>query len=322
MPNVTRSEAASVDRSRWLIGLAMFALAIFLVPSPASADPAAQQTFPTPEAAGRALIAAADKDDLNALNSILGPEAAEILSSGDPVADNNAREEFVRRYHEMHRFAYDNAGRVILYIGAANWPTPIPLVKQNGEWVFDTADAKDELLYRRIGKNEIFTISVLNDLASAQNEYAASKDQFAEKILSDPGQQNGLYWETPAGQPESPIGPLVASAQSEGYQRSSNNNPIPFHGYYYRVLDRQGKNAPGGAKRYIADGKMTKGFAFVAYPADYRSSGVMTFMVNQDGVVVQKDLGPETSKLASEITEFNPNKTWDEVFEGSAESDD
>jgi hypothetical protein len=308
-------------RAKWLSAFVTVPLMICLALPVAFADETAQQTFQTPEAAGSALVAAAQADDTKALSSILGPAADEILSSGDPIADNNAREDFIRRYREMHRFAYDDEGRVILYIGAENWPTPIPLVKKDDSWVFDTASAKDEMLYRRIGRNEIFTINVLNDLVTAQHEYAGLKNQFAGKILSDPGQQNGLYWKTDAGQPDSPIGPLVASATVEGYKRGNNGAPIPFHGYYYRVLTKQGKNAPGGAKHYVVDGEMTKGFAFVAYPADYRSSGVMTFMVNQDGIIVQKDLGPKTAQLASEIAEFNPNKTWDQVLEESANED-
>jgi hypothetical protein len=250
----------------------------------------------------------------------LGPDSDQILSSGDPVADKNAREDFARRYQEMHRLAYDDQGRVILYIGAGNWPVPIPLVKKDGGWVFDTAAGKDELLFRRIGRNELFTIKVLEDLADAQSEYASeahdgAEGQFAQKILSDPGKHNGLYWETAEGQPESPIGPLVASATAEGYKKDSGGNPIPFHGYYYKVLEGQGKNAPGGAKKYLVDGKMTSGFAFLAYPAEYRASGVMTFMINQDGVIVQKDLGPDTATLASAIVEYNPDKTWQEVDE-------
>jgi hypothetical protein len=309
-------------QAKGMTAVAAIALAILFALTPAYADATQQQVFPTPEAAGKALVTAAEADDLKTLSSILGQDAADVLSSGDPVADNNSREEFVRRYHQMHRYAYDDDGRVILYIGAANWPTPIPLIKQDGGWVFDTAAGKNELLYRRIGKNEMFTINVLHDLAAAQDEYSALKNQYAQKILSDPDQQNGLYWQSPAGQPESPIGPLVASAQSEGYKRGENNAPIPFHGYYYRVLTMQGKGAHGGAMRYIVDGKMTRGFAFLAYPADYRSSGVMTFMVNQDGVVVQKDLGPKTQELASKMTEFNPNKTWDEVLPPVASTGD
>jgi hypothetical protein len=194
-------------------------------------------------------------------------------------------------------------------------------LKRDNGWVFDTAAGKEELLYRRIGRNELFTIKVLGDLADAQSEYAseghdgADAGQYARKLLSDTGKHNGLYWESGEGQPESPIGPLVASATAEGYKKETGGSPIPFHGYYYRTLTRQGKNAPGGAKDFLVNDTMTKGFAFLAYPAEYRASGVMTFMINQDGVIVQKDLGPDTAKLASEMTEYNPDKTWQEVDE-------
>jgi hypothetical protein len=293
----------------------------FATPLATADDTAAQQVFPTASAAVSALVAADKADDMKALSSILGPEADQVLSSGDPVADKNARDEFVRRYNEMHRLAYDDQGRVILYIGAGNWPVPIPLIKKDSGWVFDTAAGKDELLFRRIGRNELFTIKVLEDMADAQTEYASeardgeSTGHFARKILSDSGKQNGLYWEAAEGQPESPIGPLIASASAEGYKKDSGGNPIPFHGYYYKVLEGQGKNAPGGAKKYLVDGKMTNGFGFLAYPAEYRASGVVTFMINQDGVIVQKDLGPDTAKLAGAIDEYNPDKTWQEVDE-------
>ena len=300
---------------------ALFLACLLVTPFAAADDTATQQVFPSPDAAVTALVAADKADDMKTLSSILGPDADQVLSSGDPVADKNARDDFVRRYQEMHRLAYDDQGRVILYIGAGNWPVPIPLVKKDGGWVFDTAAGKDELLYRRIGRNELFTIKVLEDLAEAQAEYASeardgeSSGQFARKILSDSGKHNGLYWEAAEGQPESPIGPLVASASAEGYKKDSSGSPIPFHGYYYKVLTRQGRSAPGGAKNYLVNGKMTKGFAFLAYPAEYRASGVMTFMINQDGVIVQKDLGPDTATLASATAEYNPDKTWQEVDE-------
>jgi hypothetical protein len=281
----------------------------------------AQKVFSSPDAAAKALVAADRADDLKALSSILGPDADEVLSSGDPVADKNTRDDFARHYQEMHRLEYDDQGRVILYVGANNWPVPIAIVKKNSGWFFDTAAGKEELLYRRVGRNELFTIKVLEVLADAQAEYASeahdgeSTNQYARKILSDPDKHNGLYWKAEEGQPESPVGPLVANASAEGYQKDSGGNPTPFHGYYYKVLTRQGRNAPGGARNYLVDGKMTKGFAFLAYPAGYLASGVMTFMINQDGVIVQKDLGPDTVKLASEIAEYNPNKTWQEVDE-------
>jgi DUF2950 family protein len=301
-----------------VLSLLLFSCLLFPRFASAEENPA-QQVFPSPDAAASALVAADKTDDMKTLNSILGPDADQVLSSGDPVADKNARDDFVRRYQEMHRLEYDDQGRVILYVGANNWPVPIPLVKNNGGWVFDTAAGKEELLYRRIGRNELFTIKVLEDLADAQAEYASeardgeSTNQFAQKILSDPGKHNGLYWEAPGGQPESPIGPLVASATAEGYKKDSGGNPIPFHGYYYKVLTRQGRNAPGGARNYFVNGKMANGFAFLGYPAEYRASGVMTFMINQDGVIVQKDLGSDTARSASAITEYNPDKTWQEV---------
>jgi hypothetical protein len=311
---------SSARLSSLAISISAFLLVcLFATPFASAEESAVQQVFPSPDAAVSALVAASKADDIKALNSILGPQADQVVSSGDPVADNNARDNFVRRYQEMHRLAYDDQGRVVVYIGAQNWPVPIPLVKKNGGWVFDTAAGKEELLYRRIGRNELFTIDVLEDLGEAQKEYASeprdgeSTSQFAQKIMSDTGKRNGLYWETAEGQPESPIGPLVASATTEGYTKDKGGSSIPFHGYFYKVLTRQGENAPGGAKNYLVNGKMTKGFAFLAYPAEYRASGVMTFMINKDGVIVQKDLGPDTAGLASETAVFNPDKTWQEV---------
>ena len=290
--------------------------------APARADDAvAQRTFDSPQAAADALATAAAADDMAALHAILGSAADQLLSSGDPVADKNARGKFSARYREMHRTAYDDQGRVILYIGADNWPLPIPLIKKDGGWLFDTAAGQRELVYRRIGQNELFTIGVLDELVRAQFDYAnqsfegAGDKEFARRFHSDPGTHNGLYWPVTGDEPESPIGPLVASATAEGYQRDSGGNPIPFHGYYYRILTAQGPHAPGGAENYLVNGKMTRGFAFLAYPAEYRSSGVMTFMINQDGVVVQKDLGADTGRIASAISEFNPDSRWDQAVE-------
>ncbi len=315
-----RGLVRAVDRKRRCMWVIAPLVAGFCLTASATAAVANQQVFTSPGAAAEALIAAAHADDMNALESILGGDAKEIISSGDPVADNNARDTLVAKYNEMHRLAYDDRGRVILYIGADNWPFPIPLKKNENGWVFDTESGKEELLFRRIGRNELYTIDVLRDLADAQQEYASEvRDgggikQFAQKIQSDAGKQDGLYWPVPAGEPESPIGPMIADATEEGYKTGA-SSPIPFHGYYYRILTRQGKNAPSGAKGYIDNGKMINGFAFLAYPATYRASGVMTFMINQDGVIVQKDLGPETAKLVSEISAFNPDKTWDQDLE-------
>jgi Protein of unknown function (DUF2950) len=298
--------------------LLAIACCLLLASTAMTATSPAQQIFPSPAAAAKALVGAARIDDMATLSSILGGDAKEILSSGDPVADNNARDNFVAKYDQMQRLAYDDRGRVILYLGADNWPFPIPLVKSGDGWKFDTEAGKRELLFRRIGRNELFTIDVLADLADAQEEYASeirdggSVKQFAQKIQSAPGKHDGLYWKVSAGEEESPIGPLIADATEEGYETGA-AAPIPFHGYYYRILSGQGKNAPGGAKDYMVDGKMTQGFAFLAYPATYRASGVMTFMINQDGVIVQKDLGTDTAKLANQITEYNPDESWEEV---------
>jgi hypothetical protein len=296
-------------------------LGLLVCPSARAHAADSQQTFDSPEAAVNALVTAAEAGDMQALHSILGSDADQLLSSGDPVADKNARDNFAAKYREMHRLAYDDRGRVILYIGAGNWPLPIPVIKKSSAWVFDTASGEAELVYRRIGQNELFTIDVLKELARAQEEYANAAPesggarQFAAKILSDPGTHDGLYWAVAEGEPESPIGPLVASAAAAGYKGDSGGNLTPFHGYYYRILTRQGVHAPGGAKNYLVNGKMTRGFAFLAFPAEHRSSGVMTFLINQDGVVVQKDLGSKTAQIASEMTAFNPDKTWDQVIE-------
>jgi Protein of unknown function (DUF2950) len=322
MANMIVNVGVTMTKPHRALSITMFLILGLFVCLSARANAAdAQQTFDTPEAAMNALITAAEAGDMQALRSILGSDAEPILSSGDPVADKNARDNFAVKYREMHRIAYDAHGRVILYLGADNWPLPIPLIKKDSAWVFDTASGEAELVYRRIGQNELFTIDVLKELARAQEEYASeapeggSERQFAGKILSDSGTHDGLYWAVAEGEPESPIGPLVASASAAGYKRGSSGNPTPFHGYYYRILTRQGVHAPGGAKNYLVNGKMTRGFAFLAFPAEYRSSGVMTFLINQDGVVVQKDLGSKTAQIASEMTAFNPDKTWDQVIE-------
>ena len=296
------------------VALLLFAaLALSAFSPSARADEAKERVFRSPASAAAALVDAARKDDLKEMAAVLGPGGEDVVSSGDPVADNNNREDFVKWYDQMHRLAYNDEGQVILYVGADNWPLPIPIIKKGDGWVFDTAEGKDELLYRRVGRNELYTIDVLQELADAQQDYLSSQQQFAQKILSDDGQKNGLYWPTSAGEPESPIGPLIADATAEGYKRNPSGKPAPFHGYYYKVLTSQGPDAPGGAQDYIVDGKMTRGFAFLAYPAEYRDSGVMTFMIDKDGVLVEKDLGPDTDKVAPGITSFNPDSTWSEL---------
>ncbi len=320
MLKVTNQDVPATVIARLRVFIAALFIAVLIVPVCRAAEDSGQRVFPTPGAAVRALVAAAKGSNPQAeIVTVLGPGASKLLSSGDPVADDNARKSFLSHYKEMHRLAYDTDGRVILYSGANNWPFPIPLVKKKNGWMFDTAAGEKELLFRRIGANELFTIDVLHNLVDAQMEYAtqvrgrSGAKQYAQKILSDKGQQNGLYWSVMKGQPESPIGPLIATAVAQGYRRGAEGQPIPFHGYIYRILMGQGKDAPGGAKSYLVRGRMTKGFAFLAFPVEYRASGVMTFMVNQDGIVVQKDLGPDTSKIAEEMTHYDPDSTWEEA---------
>jgi len=292
---------------------------------PSFAQESGQKTFSSPAAAADALAAATAKHDKQEMLAILGPSAEELVSSGDPVADKENNDRFVEKYHEMHRFVATGSGRMLLYIGAENFPLAIPLQKNGAQWYFDTAYGKQEVLYRRIGFNELNVIKVCGEIVKAENEYYAglhdgdTVHQYAQKFTSTPEKQDGLYWEVKSGeQPESPLGPLVAEAAIEGYgphAHSAAGQPHPFHGYVYRLLTRQGAAAPGGAKDYIVDGKMTGGFALVAYPVSYRASGVMTFVVNQDGQIYQKDLGPQTAKIASEMMEYNPDNTWQAVDE-------
>jgi hypothetical protein len=221
----------------------------------------------------------------------------------------------------MHRLVKEPDGTTVLYIGAENWPTPIPLVNQGHSWYFDTEAGKKEILYRRVGRNELSAISVCQELVAAQKEfYTAQHNEYAQEIFSAEGQHNGLYWKAAEGEPQSPVGPLVASAFAEGYAKSQDGSAVPYRGYYYRMLTRQGKNGPGGAKSYIVNGKLVEGFAFAAYPAEYRSSGVMTFIVNEDGIVYQKDLGKKTEVLAKALKEYNPNSSWQKAEEDQEET--
>jgi hypothetical protein len=270
-----------------------------------------QKIFPSPEVASDALLAATQSNDEKVLLEILGPDAKQIVSSGDDAEDALNRANFVEKFREMHRLVKEPDGTVTLYIGAHNWPTPIPIVSNGNSWYFNTDAAKSEILARRIGRNEMSAIRVCQELVAAQKEYRSSqKSEYAAKIFSDKGQNNGLYWEVPEGGPQSPIGPLVAWAVAEENARSRGEAPVPFRGYYFEILTRQGKNAPGGAKSYITSGKMSGGFAFVAYPAEYRSSGVMTFIVGEDGIVFENDLGKKSESLAKSMREFNPTPAW------------
>ena len=285
------------------------------VPARSTAQQKGQKTFSSPEEASQALIAAAQNNDEKAMLEILGPDGKQIVSSGDETQDAENRANFVKRYQQMHRFVKEPDGTVIMYIGAENWPAPIPLVSKGNVWYFDTAAGKKEILYRRVGRNEMSAIRVCQELVAAQKEYYASQHEYAQQIFSDAGQHNGLYWKVADGEPQSPIGPLVAAAVAEGYVKGQAGPPTPYRGYLFHILTRQGKNAPGGAKSYIVNGKMTEGFAFIAYPAEYRSSGVMTFIVNQDGVVYQKDFGKKTESLGKALKEYNVDSKWQKAEE-------
>jgi len=280
-----------------------------------------QKTFHSAEDASNALVAAAQSNDEKMMLEILGPDGKDIVSSGDEAEDAESRANFVQRYQEMHRLVKEPDGTTILYIGAKNWPTPIPLMNKGKLWYFDTAAGKKEILYRRIGRNEISAIRVCQELVAAQKEYySAQNKEYAQKIFSDEGQHNGLYWKAAEGQPESPIGPLVAWAVARENAKSVEGGPAPYRGYFFHVLTRQGATSPGGMKNYIVDGKMTEGFAFVAYPAEYRSSGVMTFIVDQDGVVYQKDLGNQSAVLARAMKEYTLNASWERAEEQTEET--
>jgi hypothetical protein len=277
-----------------------------------------QKTFSSPEAAASALVAAAHSGDEKAMLAILGPRAKRLVSSGDPTEDADDRSTFVKRYEQMHRLVSEPDGTTTIYIGAANWPLPIPLVHAGDAWYFDTEAGRREILYRRIGRNELSAIRVCEQLVEAEKEYHSThQDEYARRIFSSAGTHDGLYWSAGHGEAESPIGPLVARAVATGNARErSDINPVPYRGYYYHILTSQGAHAPGGARNYLANGKMT-GFAFVAFPAQYRSSGVMTFIVGEDGVVYQKDFGKKSDEIGKAMSEYEPVPGWQKANEES-----
>src|SRR5215831_12600189 len=263
---------------------------------------ATQQTFASPEAGVQALIDAAKNNDTKTMLTILGPEARAYLNTGDAVSDRASLARFVQAYEEAHALVPSGDTKVSLQIGNDEWPFPVPLVKDNTSWRFDSKEGKEEILNRRIGRNELDVIQVCLAYVDAQREYYmrnprhVALPQYAAKFMSTKGKRDGLYWETTADEPLSPLGPLLAQARREGYKRTA-GTPIPYHGYYYKMLTGQGSKAPGGAYDYVVRGQIIGGFAMVAYPAHYGSSGIMTFLVNHEGVVYQKDLGPNTTAI-------------------------
>jgi hypothetical protein len=292
------------------------AIALICALSISSEEALAQKTFSSAEEAVKAAVAAAKSNNQKELLAIFGARAKELLFSGDSVADEQRREEFLAAYDEKNRLATEDEN-TILIVGKQDWPFPIPIVKKGQSWMFDADKGKEEILNRRIGENELSTIQSLLAIVDAEREYAIKdRDQnalleYAQKFVSDPGKKNGLYWEAKRGEPQSPLGPIMAQVRSEGYQVSA--TPVPYHGYYYRILTAQGKDAPGGAYSYLVNGRMIGGFAVVAYPAEYGNSGVMTFIVNHDGKVFEKNLGPNTASISKGMKEYNPDKSWAEV---------
>lgn len=306
----TKFDSRSFRGSGFIESAAAVVILLGFMASRTVAQEKGQKTFASAEDAGQALVKAIESNDDKAILDVLGKDAQPIISSGDEVQDKEHRENFVKNYREMHRLFKEPDGTTTLYIGTQNWPAPIPLVNKGSIWYFDTDAAKKEILFRRVGLNEMSSIRVCQELVDAEKEYYSAHHEYAQKIFSDPGQQNGLYWKAADGEPQSPIGPLVAAAVTEGYAHDRIGASTPYRGYFFHVLTVQGKNAPGGAKNYVVNGKMTEGFAFVAYPAEYRSSGVMTFIVGSDGLVYQKDLGTRTAKEAISMKSFNLDSTW------------
>ena len=277
-----------------------------------------QETFSSPEEGVKALMEATKKSDTKAMLAILGPEAKSLIESGDQVSDRAAFERFVKSYEEANKLVKSGDTQAILEVGKDEWPFPIPLVKEANGWRFDTHEGKEEIINRRIGRNELDAIQVVLAVVDAEREYYQRDPdgdkllQYAQKFISTKGKRDGLFWETKPGEERSPLGPLVARARGEGY-KGADGKPVAYHGYYYKLLTGQGKDAPGGAYDYRVRGKMMGGFGVVAYPAQYGSSGIMTFIVNHDGAVYQKDLGKNTPSIAQSMTKFNPDKTWTAV---------
>ena len=304
---------------RWIRPLASsLGAGLLALLSPVCASAANEQTFASPQEAVNALVAAATNHDTNALHSIFGPEGHDLISP-DVVQATEAFKMFVQRLTEKAQLVNHSDSNVTLEIGADGWPFPIPLVKQDGRWFFDTAAGREEILARRVGSGEMGAIDVCNAYVEAQREYA-SEDRMGDGVLayaqflrSTPDTHDGLFWPTNSGGELSPLGPLVAQARVEGYHRTAkmlDDEQAPYHGYYFKILTRQGKHAPGGKYNCIINGRMIAGFALVAWPAEWGNTGVMTFIVNQQGKVYQKNLGPKTAKIAKAITTYDPDDTW------------
>ena len=284
--------------------------------APAQARRVVLQRFATPDDAVRALVAAIRSGNTHSIYRVLGPGSSKLIRSGDPVADKQGRVRFIAAYATRSKIEPDGDARATLLIGENEWPFPFPLRRQTAGWTFDTRSGAEEILNRRIGRNELSAIQVCLAYVDAQREYALTEGnrgglhEYATRLVSSPAKKDGLYWPTKEGEPLSPLGPLAAKAQGEGYGKSKNAANEPYHGYFYKILTSQGGDAPGGATSYIVKGKMIGGFALVAYPARWGASGVVTLVVSHDGVVYQKNLGKSTAAMASHMSRFDPDATW------------
>lgn len=302
--------------------IAAVMLAGFLSSADAKTKGPKQMTFASADEAAVALVKAIRSNDMKAQLAVLGPGAKRLVSSGDAVADRAGRDWFVKNYDESRKIEQEGPDKAVLIVGKNEWPLPIPIIRKGDRWLFDTKAGKEEIINRRIGRNELHVIEFMRAYVDAQREYVtADRDgdgvrEYAQKVRSTAGMKDGLYWEAKDGEPESPLGPFAAEAASEGYaEKVKSANPSPFRGYYFRILKEQGKHAPGGAYDYVIKGNMILGFAIVAYPARYGSSGIMTFIVNQEGVVYQKNLGRNTAKTARSMKLYDPDPTWKKVEE-------
>ena len=323
METIQKESVPRSSRSMAFIALFLVTATIVFVWSVPGVSAASQQLFSSPEDAMKALVAAVKAQDKAQLNQIFGAAAKELLS-GDEVQDAAEFEAFTRHVAEKANLVKESDSRMTLYVGSENWPFPIPIVRKDDQWFFDTAAGREEILNRRVGENELIAILVCHTYVKAQREYAI-KDwnsngilAYSQKLRSDPGKKNGLFWRAAPGEEVSPLGELVAQARMEGYKKGKSlfkQQPTPFHGYYFKILTSQGKNAPGGKYNYVINGNMVGGFALVAFPSNWGKSGVMTFIVNQQGKVHQKNLGPNTIGIAEQMKSYNPNKTWTPVKE-------
>lgn len=303
-----------------LRGSVVCAIASCVIAIASASELRAQQRYKSPEDAVAGLIAAVRSETPRNIVTVLGRDSREVVQSGDDVADAKLRAAFLLAYDVRHQLTNPSGKRAILTVGNQDWPFPIPIVERNGSWQFDSVSGREEVLYRRIGRNELSAIQVALAYVDAQNEYASINpektriESYARRIISNTGKKDGLYWPASANEQKSPLGEAMALATAEGYRFGE--RPAPYHGYYYKVLTAQGPNAPGGAVNYVVNDQMIGGFALVAYPAEYGNSGVMTFLVNQSGTIFQKDLGPKTAAVASRMTLFNPDRTWKRIPTG------